>query len=123
MKKYDFELWEIITIARESIGPLPSCLKSINLPLRSEAEMKAAEQEAKVRTLERQLEDARSKISEVEDSRMERSEAKSEQVEMLLNDLEASNQRAAVAERELEAARERLDIAAKERASAAAANR
>ena len=69
------------------------------------------------------MQDARSKISEVEDTRMERSEAKSEEVEMLLNDLEASNQRAAVAERELELARERLDNAARERASAAAANR
>ena len=76
-----------------------------------------------MRSLERQLQDARSKISEVEDTRMERSEAKSEEVEMLLNDLEASNQRAAVAERELELARERLDNAARERASAAAANR
>ena len=76
-----------------------------------------------MRSLERQLQDARSKISEVEDTRMERSEAKSEEVEMLLNDLEASNQRAAVAERELEVARERLDNAARERASAAAANR
>ena len=76
-----------------------------------------------MRSMERQLQDARSKISEVEDTRMERSEAKSEEVEMLLNDLEASNQRAAVAERELEVARERLDNAARERASAAAANR
>ena len=76
-----------------------------------------------MRSMERQLQDARSKISEVEDTRMERSEAKSEEVEMLLNDLEASNQRAAVAERELELARERLDNAARERASAAAANR
>jgi hypothetical protein len=42
--------------------------------------------------LERQLAEANSMLFEAEDTKMERTEAKADEVEMLLNDLEASNQ-------------------------------
>ncbi len=75
---------------------------------KAESERKAAEAEARARTLERQLTEAQSKLFDAENSRMERREAKSEEMDMVMNDLEASQQRAAVAEKELEAARDRL---------------
>ena len=57
---------------------------------------------------QRQLETVQSELFEVTSKVGEKAEAKSEEVEFLINDLEASQQRAALAEREAEALKEQI---------------
>jgi polyhydroxyalkanoate synthesis regulator phasin len=59
---------------------------------------------------QRQLENVQSELYDVSNKVSEKAEAKSDEVEIMINDLEASQQRAAIAEREVEALRDQIRI-------------
>lgn len=68
---------------------------------------KDAENVAKV--TQRQLEQTQSDLFEATNKLAQKSDAKTDEVEMLMNDLESANQRAIIAERELESLREVIE--------------
>lgn len=75
---------------------------------KSELSKKCRDAENEVKITQRQLEQTQSELYEASNKLNQKSDAKSEEVEMMLNDLEAANQRAIIAERESENLREQL---------------
>ena len=75
---------------------------------KEELEKKFKDAESVTKTTQRQLEQTQSDLYEATNKLAQKSDAKSEEVEMLLNDLESSNQRAILAEREIEHLREQM---------------
>ncbi len=69
-----------------------------------------ADQENKLKSNQRQLETVQSELFDVTSKVSEKAEAKSDEVELLLNDLEAWQQRASLAEKEVEALGEQIRV-------------
>jgi homeobox protein cut-like len=74
------------------------------------ADMKNSDLESRLRAVQKELKETKSELFDAVNGHQENKAAKSEEVEMLMNDLEESNQRAVAAEKESEMLRERLDI-------------
>ena len=75
---------------------------------KEELAKKCREAESVMKTTQSQLETTQSDLYEATNKLAQKSDAKSEEVEMLLNDLESSNQRAIIAEKELEILQEQI---------------
>ena len=75
---------------------------------KEELAKKFKDSETVTKTTQRQLEQTQSELYDAANKLSQKSDAKSEEVEMLLNDLESSNQRAVLAEKEAESLREQL---------------
>lgn len=75
---------------------------------KEELAKKFKDSETVTKTTQRQLEQTQSELYDAANKLAQKSDAKSEEVEMLLNDLESSNQRAILAEKEAESLREQL---------------
>ena len=75
---------------------------------KEELAKKFKDSETVTKTTQRQLEQTQSELYDAANKLSQKSDAKSEEVEMLLNDLESSNQRAILAEKEAESLREQL---------------
>jgi len=75
---------------------------------KEELAKKFKDSETVTKTTQRQLEQTQSELYDAANKLSQKSDAKSEEVEMLLNDLESSNQRAILAEKEVESLREQL---------------
>ena len=69
-----------------------------------------SDQENKLKSTQRQLETVQSELFEVSSKASDKAEAKSESIELLLNDLETSQQRAAIAEKEAQELKEQLRV-------------
>ncbi len=76
---------------------------------RQEDRRRAEETEAKLRAAQKQLKDTQAELFETLNGKEETRIARSELNELVLEDLESSNQRAAAAEKEVEMLRERLE--------------
>ena len=63
-----------------------------------------------MKSTQRQLETVQSELFEVSSKASDKAEAKSESIELLLNDLETSQQRAAIAEKEAQELKEQLRV-------------
>ena len=72
---------------------------------------KLADSDQKLKQMQQLLDESQNELFELKSRQDQRSHARSEEVELLLEDLERANQRAAVAERELAVAREQLQEA------------
>jgi uncharacterized membrane-anchored protein YhcB (DUF1043 family) len=75
---------------------------------KEELAKKLKDSETVTKTTQRQLEQTQSELYDAANKLAQKSDAKSEEVEMLLNDLESSNQRAILAEKEVESLKEQM---------------